>query len=393
MKAFLTLLKGAILLVLLFLIVLPMKMRLDVEDTLVTATPAPMESMVPALSTPEPTPVPTPTPTPEPTPELFTISAVGDCTLWSSKNFEHSDVGFPKRVGEDFAYPFANTVEYFENDEFTLANLESNFSETALYSSSMFSFLAPPAYAKILTEGGVDFVTTANNHIMDFGDKGVERTFEALNAVAIPYGSEGQSQIVESKNGIKFGIYTAGNDMRPDFKLDKAVDAVKALHDEGADYIICMFHWGQELYYTPNNNQTKLAKACIDAGADLVYGSHPHCLQPIEKYGDGLILYSMGNWSFGGSTRPSDPDTAIVQITIKRDLDGSISTEGFEAIPCCVSSNLDGAAAMSDNYNNYQPTPYPEDSEAYKRVISKLDGSYEAKSEGADYSNYYASWG
>jgi len=217
--------------------------------------------------------------------------------------------------------------------------------------------------------------------------------FEALNNIGLPYGFEGQSQIVESPNGIKFGIYTAGNDMRPDFKTDKAVEAVKSLADQGADYIICMFHWGQELYYEPNENQTKLAHACVDAGADLVYGSHPHCLQPIERYGEGLILYSMGNWSFGGSTRPSDPDTAIVQITLKRDIDGTVSTEGFEAIPCCVSSNLDGAASMADNYNNYCPTPYPADSEQYKRVMSKLDGTYEAKSQGADYSNYYASWG
>ena len=318
---------------------------------------------------------------------------VGDCTLWGSKNFEHSDVGFPKRVGEDYAYPFANTVEYFKNDEFTLANLESNFSDNTMYSAQMFSFLAPTAYAQVLTKGGVDFVTTANNHIMDFADKGKEDTLAALDAIGLPHGSEGQSQIVETPNGIKLGIYTAGNDMRPDTKLDQAVEAVKSLHEQGADYIICMFHWGQELYYSPNQNQTKLAHACVDAGADLIYGSHPHCLQPIEKYNEGLICYSLGNWSFGGSTRPSDPDTAIVQVTLKRDVDGTVSTDGFTTIPCCVSSNLDGAARMVDNYNDYRPTPYPEDSEQYARTISKLDGSFQPKSQGADYSNYYASWG
>ena len=154
-----------------------------------------------------------------------------------------------------------------------------------------------------------------------------------------------------------------------------------------------MFHWGSELYYTPNDNQINLAHAVIDAGCDLVYGSHPHCLQPIEKYNDGLILYSLGNWVFGGSTRPSDPDTAIVQVTVKRDIDGTVTTDGFSSVPCCVSSNLDGAAAMADNYNNYCPTPYPEGSDAYNRVLAKLSGTYEAASQGADYSNFYASWG
>ena len=96
---------------------------------------------------------------------------------------------------------------------------------------------------------------------------------------------------------------------------------------------------------------------------------------------------------FGGSTRPSDPDTAIVQVKLKRDIDGSVTTDGFDVIPCCVSSNLEGAARMADNYNNYCPTPYEEGSDAYERVMSKLKGTYEAKSQGADYSSWYSSWG
>ncbi|MGI5977771.1 MAG: CapA family protein [Candidatus Limivicinus sp.] len=348
-----------------------------------------------AESSPEPTPAPTPTPTPtpEPEPEFFKLSFIGDCTLWSSVQFELNDVGLPKVVGENYAYPFSNTVQYFSDDEYTFANLECTFSDTKLYSGQQFYFRAPSSYANILVEGDVDFVTTANNHTLDFDEIGAQRTLEALDAVKIPHGSERQGQVVTTKNGLSIGIYTAGNDMRPDWKTDEAVAAVKEMKAQGVDLVICMFHWGLELYYSPNDNQINLAHACIDAGADIVYGSHPHCLQPIEKYNNGIIMYSMGNWCFGGSTRPSDPDTAIVQVTIKRDVDGTISTEGFEVIPCCVSSNIEGAMNMSDNYNNYCPTPYPEDSEGYQRVMSKLDGSYQPKSQGADYSNFYASWG
>lgn len=342
-----------------------------------------------------PVSTPAPTPTPEPQPEFFTLSCIGDCTLWASAQFENNPVGLPMTVGTDYAYPFQNTAEYFKNDEYTLSNLECTFSDTRLSHSgdAMFYFLAPTAYVNILKEGGVDFVTHANNHVMDFLDAGLMSTVTALQDNAMPFGIEGQSQIVETPNGLRLGIYTSGNDMRPDLKTDEAVAAVTSLKEQGCDYIICMFHWGSELYYVPNDNQINLAHAVVDAGCDLVYGSHPHCLEPIEKYNDGLILYSVGNWCFGGSTRPSDPDTAIVQVTIKRDLDGTVSTEGFTCIPCCVSSKLDAAASMADNYNDYCPTPYPEDSEAYERVLSKLSGTYEAKSQGADYSNFYASWG
>ena len=390
--------QAVVLLVLAVVMVVLFKARLDVLNAeKAAAEEQEAAAAMAAQATPTPnaeaTPGPTPEPTPEPQPEYFTISCIGDCTLWSSVQFENSNVGLPKVVGDNYAYPFSNTVQYFKDDEYTLANFECTLSDQKLTSGQMFYFRAPTAYANIMSEGGVDFVTTANNHSLDFGEAGLQSTLEALTAAGLPYGTERQAQIVTTKNGLKLGIYTAGNDMRPDWKTDEAVAAVQSLREQGADYVICMFHWGLELYYTPNDNQINLAHAVIDAGADLVYASHPHCLQPIEEYNGGLILYSLGNWVFGGSTRPSDPDTAIVQIRLKRDIDGSVTRDGFEVIPCCVSSDLEKASRMADNYNNYCPTPYEEGSEAYERVMSKLTGTYEAKSQGADYSNWYASYG
>ena len=169
------------------------------------------------------------------------------------------------------------------------------------------------------------------------------------------------------------------------------MEAIAQLRAEGAEFVFCAFHWGQELFYEPTQSQITLAHACIDAGADLVYGSHSHCLQPIEEYNGGLILYSMGNWSFGGNTSPSDRDTAIVQLTVKRDPDGAVSTDSYSIIPCCVSSLPVGADQGADN--DYRPTPYEPDSEEYRRTLSKLDGSYEGVSTGADYSGWYASYG
>ena len=321
----------------------------------------------------------------------YTISVIGDCTLASHQFLGNgSPYSYASRMNGDYAYPFSNTVQYFEADDFTISNLECTLSDRNLRSAEQFYFLAPSAYANILTEGGVDFVTTANNHFEDFGSGGVTDTYQALEEHGIPYGKEDEAQLLSTDSGLKLGIYCAYNDLHPD--LDRSVAAVRQLKTDGAEYVICAFHWGKELYYQPNEAQVKLAHACIDAGADLIYGSHTHCLQPIEEYQGGIILYSMGNWSFGGSTKPTDMDTAIVQVNVHRNADGSLSNTGTTVIPCCVSGRPVLEGYSGDNYNDYRPTPYTEGSIAYERVLSKLDGTYQAASQGRDYSDIYASY-
>ena len=352
---------------------------------------APLPAQPEAAATPEPTPEPTPTPTPEPTPELFTISIIGDETLTSHQNLsDENEFSYNGKMNGDYSYPFKNTSQYFLNDEYTISNLECSLADQRMYSDQTFYFRAPTANAQVLTEGGVDFVTTANNHSLDFGQAGLLSTYAALEEYGVAYGKEDQSQIITTEHGLRIGIYCAYNDFHPN--KDKTCAAIAQMRPD-ADYIICCFHWGQELHYQPNADQIDLARACIDAGADLIFGCHSHCLQPIEEYNGGIILYSMGEFSFGGSTSPSDRDTAIFQVTLKRDLDGSITVDGWNVIPCCVSSRPVYEGYTLDNYNDYCPTPYEEGSEDYARVMSKLDGSYEGGNGGADYSNWYSSYG
>ncbi len=322
----------------------------------------------------------------------FVISVVGDCTLASPQFIdptEHRSIEY--HIQQDYAYPFSNTAQFFENDDLTLANLECVLSDTKLSSYEQFSFRSPTAYADILKEGGVDFVTTANNHLEDFGAAGAEFTYMALDEHGVPYGKEGESKLLTTESGLTVGVYCAYEHLEPN--PEQAEAAVRQLRADGADYVVCMFHWGKELVYSPYDSQVELAHRCIDAGADLIYGSHSHCLQPIEEYGKGIILYSMGNWVFGGSTAPSDKDTAIIQIHVRRESDGSIHNNGYTVIPCCVSSRPVKDGYSGDNYNDYRPTPYTEGSDAYNRVLSKLDGSFQAESEGRDYSDVYAQYG
>lgn len=334
---------------------------------------------------------PTPEPTPEPEPEYFTITMVGDCTLWSNANYAYHPAGYAGVINGDPTYPFANSIQYTGNDDYTLANLECVLSDKNLtydYTWATFYFLAPTEYATILTAGGVDFVTTANNHSIDYFDKGRQETYAALENYGIPYGKEGQSQIVTTESGLKIGIYTAGTYMRPDQKTDEVLAAIRNMKDNGAEYVVCMFHWGEESIYKLFDYQTTLAHACIDAGADLIYGSHSHIVQPVEEYNGGYIFYSLGNWTFGGNTNPRDPDTVLAQVHIKRDTDGTVSNDGYDAIPYCVSSKIEEAQAGSQNYNDYKPTPYEVGSEAYNRVLSKLEGTFEADNKPPDYSAY-----
>lgn len=358
------------------------------------STPAPVVSETAKPQETEPTPEPTPTPTPEPQPEYFTITAIGDLTLANCPKYtpEESAYSFTSRMNGDYSYPFKNTVQYFENDELTIANLECNFLENTRMNASMYSlfyFPAPMDRVKTLTAGSIDFVTTANNHLMtDYNEAGANSTYAALESEGIPYGTDGQAQIITTENGLKVGIYTAYNGYHPD-KAD-AVEKIQQMKADGAEYIICMFHWPQEeLTYIVTDEQKDVAHACVDAGANLIYGSHPHVLEPMEEYNGAIILYSMGNFSFGGNTAPKDKDTCIAQIVVKRDLDGTISNDGYVLIPTCVSSRPVLEGYSGDAYNDYCPTPYTEGSEAYERALSKINGSYTGGNLHTDYTFAY----
>ena len=354
---------------------------------------APVETLAPTPEptpepTPTPTPEPTPTPTPEPTPEYFTVTYIGDETLCSHQH----TTDYETKMNGDYSYPFSNVVQYFADDEYTIGNLEMTFSDQKLWSNKTFFFRAPAEAAQILVNGGIDFVTTANNHTNDFGAVGPQDTAAALEAVGVAFGQNDEAKIVETPHGLKLGIYCAfDGSFLP--KQDKALAAIEQLKADGADYIICAFHWGIELRYRPTQQQVDLAHACIDAGADMIYGSHPHCLQPIEEYNGGLILYSMGQLSFGGNTAPSDPDSAIVQVTMKRDVDGTVSHDGYTIIPCCVSSRPVLEDYWGGGYNDYRPTPYVEGTEAYDRAMSKITGTYAGPDGKADYTGWHNSYG
>ncbi len=375
----------------------------------VSAQPsAPSEKTAPPVETasvPSAEPIAETTPEPVGEPELFTLSFIGDLTLASSPGVP---LNFWQTINGDYAYPFSNVKQYFVDDEYTLGNLECSFSDQYLQSIEYFNFRAPTEYANILLEGGVDFVTTANNHTDDFHEAGKRDTWATLEKYGVPFGKNDESVIVTTPNGLKLGIYCQNGQLEVSTKIywideEKAVAAVRALKEQEPDLIICMFHMGVELNYYPEKKtpaNCEACRRCIDEGADIIYSSHPHCLQPIEQYNGGLILYSMGNFVFGGSSMPSDQDTAIVQLTVKRDSNGNVSLGDHTIIPCCVSSRPVTDPGLSSavrgknvSYNDLRPTPYEEGTEDYLRALSKIDGTYDGPDGKADYTNWHQQHG
>ena len=330
------------------------------EESTEEATEAPTEA-----PTEEPTEAPTEEPTEAKDDNFFTLTFVGDCTLGSTAAAWELESSFIQVVGDDYRYPFANVVDIFENDDFTLANLEGPLTEVGEPLQKQFVFRGPPAYTAILTENSVEAVTLANNHALDYGFEGRSATMEALKEAGVSYGAREQSFLYTTESGLTIGVYC------DDFAFDRAhiADSIASLRERGAEIVVCAFHWGEEQVYEPAQNEIDWGHIAIDAGADIVAGHHPHVLQPVEYYKNGVIFYSLGNFSFGGNANPTDTDSVILQQEVFRGPDGMVNLGSLNVIPVSITS--------TEGKNDYQPMPLEEGTEAYNRVMEKLFGAPE----------------
>ena len=329
-----------------------------------TTVPPTTEAPVPETTEVVTEPVETePVETEPPAPASFTLTFVGNCTLGASaKNYNYQQ-GFINTVGEDYAYNFKNVLTYFSSDDFTMLNLESVLTDSTKSSGKEYAFRGPSAYVNILSQNSVEAVSLSNDHTMDYREAGYQDTTKNLSDAGISYAEQDKTLIVTTKRGLTIGIFAAHMDSLKEADMVSAISQLKA--NEEVDLVIFAPHWGNDNVYTANATQTKLAHAAIDAGANIVYGSHPYVLQPIEEYNGGIIYYSLGNFAYGGNNNPKDHNTALVQQEVIRDVDGTVKLGKLTVVPCSLSS--------VSNLNNFQPTPYEADSNAYKNVLAKLN--------------------
>lgn len=317
-------------------------------------------------------------------PVSLTLSVVGDCTLGTDETFDYDTSlnAYYENYGAD--YFLQNVKDIFSTDDLTIANFEGTLTDSDKREDKTFAFKAPASYASILTGGSVEAVNTANNHSHDYGDQSFDDTLAALDDAGIVHFGYDETAVMDVK-GIKVGlvgIYELYDHLEREQQLKDNIAKVKA---DGAQLIVVIFHWGNETETVPDSNQTTLGRIAIDEGADLVCGHHPHVLQGIETYKGRNIVYSLGNFCFGGNSSPSDMDTMIYQQTFTIDADGVKKDNVTNIIPCSISS------AAYDGYNNYQPTPAEGDEAT--RILGKINerSSWISTAEGSTFTAKYNS--
>ena len=317
-------------------------------------------------------------------PVSLTLSVVGDCTLGTDETFDYDTSlnAYYENYGAD--YFLQNVKDIFSTDDLTIANFEGTLTNSDEREDKTFAFKAPASYASILTGGSVEAVNTANNHSHDYGEQSFDDTLAALDDAGIVHFGYDETAVMDVK-GIKVGlvgIYELYDHLEREQQLKDNIAKVKA---DGAQLIVAIFHWGNETETVPDSNQTTLGRIAIDEGADLVCGHHPHVLQGIETYKGRNIVYSLGNFCFGGNSSPSDMDTMIYQQTFTIDADGVKKDNVTNIIPCSISS------AAYDGYNNYQPTPAEGDEAT--RILGKINerSSWISTAEGSTFTAKYNS--
>lgn len=307
----------------------------------------------------------------EPEIQKVTITAVGDCTLGPTQThgYEGSFHDYYDRYGED--YFFDGVRNLFENDDFTLVNLECVLSDSTDRVEKTWNLKGKPGYVGILTGSSVEGASLGNNHTFDYGQSGLDDTRNVLDQAGIIFGFNEHVATYETDSGIVIGIVSASQLSADETHADYIRDGIQKLRKGGADLVIASCHWGIEGDHYPNDYQQKLAHQIIDWGADVLIGTHPHVLQGLELYKGKLICYSLGNFCFGGNRNPADKDTAVFRQTFTF-VDGVLQRSiSADMIPYSISS--------ATQRNDFHPTPAEGDRK--KTIIRKLNDYSKAYSE------------
>jgi len=299
--------------------------------------------------------------------DCFTIdlSIVGDCLLATedSKDSSYSFSWYAKNKNPE--YFFKKVSHIFQNDDFTIANLENVLTDRPLKKrykgEGAFWFKAPSNNANILNKGYIDVVSVTNNHTYDYGNEGYSDTIKALNKAGLLWGSEDKTLYL-TKNDYTIAFIPAS--LYSSSQTKRIVERIKSASAK-SDYQIVYFHGGKEAVYQPEAWKINACHQLVDAGADLVIGNHPHRLQPLEIYKGVNIIYSLGNFCFGGNNHMISNRTIIYKIILRIE-DGKLLQEETRLIPCYVQDN-------SKYQNNWQPDIITNEEER-KLVIDFLFG-------------------
>ena len=312
----------------------------------------------------------------------FTISATGDVSLGILQTHDYKGTFNEMWDLKGSEYFFENVKEIFAADDMTIVNFEGVLTTSDKRVEKKFNIKGKPEYVQILVDGDVEAAAMGNNHRMDYGEEGLADSLKALDSAGIVYGYDDVLGYYEdTEKGIKVGFVSVNEVYDEKLVETYLMQGIAALRvDETVDLIIACCHWGDELDRYPNEYELGLGKKCIDWGADLVLGHHPHVLQGIEEYNGRFIVYSLGNFCFGGNKNPKEKDTMIFQQTFTFVNGVKQEDQVIKVIPCTISS--------VSSRNDYKPTPVT--GEDAVRVIDKINDYSKQFNLQFDYEGYPA---
>lgn len=337
------------------------------EKANAATTPPPQEAPAAIVAATAALPLASAAPAAPAAPKTILLSAVGDCTLAAEVGMINTPGTFPREYedhGRDPAWFFSSVQAILARDDLTIANLETTLTtarEPALPGRPRFR--GKPEYAAILPAGSVELVNFANNHSHDFGQSGYDETVQVVRAAGVGVSGDDlvDTRTIKGVEVVNLG-FTGGDEVI----LPRVVKRIKALKT-ATNLVIVSFHWGAEDSYDPNLVQLLLGHAAVDAGADLVIGTHPHVLQGIETYKGRHILYSLGNFVFGGHGNPADMDSIIYQEAFIEQ-DGRMGPGEMTLFPVRISSVT--------THNDYRPVLLT--GEERERVLARVKKMSEA---------------
>ena len=304
----------------------------------------------------------------------------------------------------DFSTFFTQIKSYISNADIAIGNLETTFAGGNKAYSGYPTFNSPPQLAKDVQNLGIDVLTTSNNHSMDSGYNGLINTIDTLDNLGISHTGTFKSEedknkiLIKDVNGIKIAFlsYTYGTNgiSIPKGKeycinlIDKELiqsqlESAKALNPD----VICVsMLWGIEYKLQPNDEQKDLADFLFENGADIILGSHPHVLEPMEKRTvtlsdgttkDGFVIYSLGNFISAQKDKYTK-DSIILNLKITKHSEGHITIDSYDYTPIYMQDN--GANAtnryelvdLTKNIKDYENGDKSITSTAYKTYVTEL---------------------
>jgi poly-gamma-glutamate capsule biosynthesis protein CapA/YwtB (metallophosphatase superfamily) len=284
------------------------------------------------------------------------VMAVGDIMM----HMPQVDAGWSSK-GYDFASYFEDVKPLFAQADLVLGNLETTLSGPDVGFSGYPRFNSPDELADALQEAGFDVMTTANNHSLDRGEKGLKRTLEQLQRVGLKHtgtfksAEDRNNHLIVTKNYISVAMlsYTYGTNGLPvpagkeylvnlldEQKMERDIKKVKEM---GADIVAVSIHFGHEYHRKPSEDQKEWVNRLFQWGADLIFGSHPHVVQPFEvrkwvteegQLKQGVVIYSLGNFISNQRKEPRDIG-GIISVQIQKTGD-SIDIQEVQFIPTWV---------------------------------------------------------